>query len=77
MFGSPLIHRSARARRGGRFQRAVEIFEAMDGHGVPRDAITYSATISALAKGKQWQAALQVRGGSWAARRAAPRLSSV
>ena len=27
---------------------------------MPRDAITYSATISALAKGKQWHAALQV-----------------
>ena len=33
----------------------------MDARGVPRDAITYSATISALAKGKQWQAALQAR----------------
>lgn len=27
---------------------------------LPRDAITYSATISALAKGKMWHAALQV-----------------
>jgi pentatricopeptide repeat protein len=32
----------------------------MDRLGLPRDAITYSATISSLAKGKQWHAALQV-----------------
>lgn len=40
--------------------QALEIFEGMAGAGLPRDAITYSATISALAKGKQWHAALQV-----------------
>ena len=32
----------------------------MEALGLRRDAITYSATISALAKGKQWHAALQV-----------------
>lgn len=32
----------------------------MERLGLPRDAITYSATISSLAKGKQWHAALQV-----------------
>ena len=26
----------------------------MDGWGLPRDAITYSAVISALSKGRQW-----------------------
>ena len=33
----------------------------MDGMGLPRDAITYSSVISALAKGKQWAHALQAR----------------
>ena len=42
--------------------QALEIFESMERLRAPlrRDAITYSATISALAKGKQWHAALQV-----------------
>ena len=31
----------------------------MDSMGLPRDAITYSSVISALAKGKQWAHALQ------------------
>ncbi len=42
--------------------QALELFERMERLRLPRDAITYSATISALAKGKQWHAALQVRG---------------
>ena len=33
----------------------------MDGMSLPRDAITYSSVISALAKGKQWAHALQAR----------------
>lgn len=33
----------------------------MDSMGLRRDAITYSSLISALAKGKQWLKALQVR----------------
>ena len=40
--------------------QALEIFESMARQRLPRDAITYSATISSLAKGKQWHAALQV-----------------
>jgi len=32
----------------------------MNKRGLDRDAITYSATISSLAKGKQWGTALQV-----------------
>ena len=32
----------------------------MERKRLPRDAITYSATISSLAKGKQWHAALQL-----------------
>lgn len=40
--------------------QALEIFESMARQGLPRDAITYSATISSLAKGKQWHAALQM-----------------
>lgn len=31
-----------------------QVFHAMSGGGLPRDAITYSALISALAKGRQW-----------------------
>ncbi len=31
----------------------------MEASGLRRDAITYSSTISALAKGKQWSLALQ------------------
>jgi pentatricopeptide repeat protein len=38
----------------------LELFEGMARASLPRDAITYSATISALAKGKQWHAALQI-----------------
>lgn len=38
--------------------QALEIFEGMQRAGLPRDAITYSAVISSLAKGKQWHAAL-------------------
>ena len=34
----------------------------MDGQGLRQDAITCSSLISALAKGKQWALALQVRG---------------
>lgn len=41
-------------------RQALELFERMERMHLPRDAITYSATISALAKGKQWHAALQV-----------------
>jgi len=32
----------------------------MERQGLPRDAITYSAAISALAKGKQWHAAMLI-----------------
>ena len=46
---------------GGQWQTALELFRAMDGMGLPRDAITYSSVISALAKGKQWAHALQAR----------------
>lgn len=44
---------------GGQWQAALELFRAMDSMGLPRDAITYSSVISALAKGKQWAHALQ------------------
>ena len=40
--------------------QSLEIFESMERKRLPRDAITYSATISSLAKGKQWHAALQL-----------------
>lgn len=40
--------------------QALEIFEGMERQGLPRDAITYSAAISALAKGKQWHAAMLI-----------------
>ena len=39
----------------------MEIFHAMERMGLRRDAITYSSVISALAKGKQWTAAIQVQ----------------
>jgi len=31
-----------------------QVFNSMDSWGLPRDAITYSAVISALSKGRQW-----------------------
>lgn len=55
-----LTHGCASAA-GGQWQTALELFRAMDGMGLPRDAITYSSVISALAKGKQWAHALQAR----------------
>jgi pentatricopeptide repeat protein len=45
---------------GGQWQQAMAIFHKMEAQGLRRDAITYSSTISALAKGKQWSLALQV-----------------
>ena len=42
----------------------MAIFHKMEAQGLRRDAITYSSTISALAKGKQWSLALQV-GDAW------------
>jgi pentatricopeptide repeat protein len=48
---------------GGQWQQAMAIFHKMEAQGLRRDAITYSSTISALAKGKQWSLALQVGGG--------------
>lgn len=45
---------------GGQWQHAMSIFHKMEALGLRRDAITYSSTISALAKGKQWSLALQV-----------------
>lgn len=54
-----------RCDAGGQWKRALEIFGSMDAAGLPRDAITYSSTISALAKGKQWSLALQARGFLW------------
>jgi len=32
----------------------MQVFNAMDQWGLPRDAITYSAVISSLSKGRQW-----------------------
>lgn len=49
---------------GGQWQQAMAIFHKMEAQGLRRDAITYSSTISALAKGKQWSLALQV-GDGW------------
>ena len=46
---------------GGQWQKAVEIFNSMERMGLRRDAITYSSVISALAKGKQWSLAIEVR----------------
>ncbi len=44
------------------YRRAVVgIYESMDAQGLRQDAITCSSLISALAKGKQWALALQVR----------------
>ena len=57
---SVLAHGGASAA-GGQWQTALELFRKMDGMGLPRDAITYSSVISALAKGKQWAHALQAR----------------
>ena len=62
----PCLHVCAGSWRGasgagGQWQTALELFRAMDGMGLPRDAITYSSVISALAKGKQWAHALQAR----------------
>jgi pentatricopeptide repeat protein len=48
------------ALAGGQWQQAMTIFHKMEAQGLRRDAITYSSTISALAKGKQWSLALQV-----------------
>ncbi len=39
----------------------MELFGSMEASGLRRDAITYSSTISSLAKGKQWSLALQAR----------------
>ena len=44
---------------GNQWQAALEIFRSMPDLGLAADAITYSSVISALAKGKQWAAALQ------------------
>ena len=38
----------------------MQLFDSMEGCALQRDAITYSTTISALAKGRQWGTALQV-----------------
>jgi hypothetical protein len=35
-------------------QLPTQVFNAMEDWGLPRDAITYSAVISALSKGRQW-----------------------
>lgn len=40
--------------KGGQWEKAMGIFNAMEDVGLPRDAITYSALISALSKGRQW-----------------------
>lgn len=45
---------------GGQWQKSLELFHSMEKRGLQRDAITYSAAISSLAKGKQWGTALQV-----------------
>ncbi len=37
-----------------------QIFYAMESWGLARDAITYSAVISALSKGRQWSLAIDV-----------------
>ncbi len=39
--------------------RCAKVFESMDALGLPRDAITYSALISALSKGRQWSLGAQ------------------
>ncbi len=46
---------------GGQWRAALGIYESMDAQGLRQDAITCSSLISALAKGKQWALALQVR----------------
>lgn len=54
------FHLPAEIFAGSQWQTAIEIFNNMDTLNLRRDAITYSSTISALAKGKQWSLALQV-----------------
>ena len=45
---------------GKDWQTALTIFAAMLNLGLRPDAITFSSVISALSKGRQWQAALEV-----------------
>jgi pentatricopeptide repeat domain-containing protein 1 len=44
--------------KGGQWERALGLFQAMKGEGVQPNVITYSATISACEKAGQWERAL-------------------
>merc|ERR1719399_1298670 len=44
--------------KGRQWQRALDLFEEMQSHGLQADVITYNATISACGQGRQWQRAV-------------------
>merc|ERR1711938_278624 len=44
--------------KGGQWERALALLDAMQAAGVAPDTITYSAAISACEKGGQWERAL-------------------
>ena len=47
--------------RGGVWQRAVELFDAMEVEGIARDAITYNAIAQACQRAGQWDLAKEYR----------------
>ena len=45
---------------GSECRRAQQLFDGMEEQGLTRDTITYSSTISALAKSSHWSSPIQV-----------------